>query len=156
MDDDDIEVRLSLLDNLLDDDPDRTTDPVVRAATVLRRFKDSIRRDLAEFLNTRQRCLSWPKQLKELNGSVLDYGIPDVSGSTLSTEDDRKEFLSTISNLIRRHDPRFRTLKITPTANKEATDRTLRFRIQGVIRIAGEVEKTNFDFQLEPVSRVFK
>src|SRR3954470_18006227 len=67
----------SVLDRLLDDAPETTTEPARSRAQLLRDLKQSVRRDLEDLLNTRRRHLDLPPGLAELDHSPLAYGIPD-------------------------------------------------------------------------------
>ena len=114
---------------------------------------ESVRIDLQNLLNTRQRCYSWPKELQELDRSVLDYGIPDLTGANLASAGRRNAFLEQIASIIRRHDARFQAVKVQPLDGKDPSDRTLRFRVEAVLRVETEAETAIFDFQIEPVTR---
>ena len=66
----------SVLDRLIDDEPTATREPPKSRGQVLRDLKQSVRRDLENLLNTRQRCKSWPENLSELEVSLVNYGFP--------------------------------------------------------------------------------
>lgn len=149
-------LRTSLIDQLIDDDPDTTVEAAPTAQQTFRTVIDGLKRDLLELLNTREHCLSWPTQLTALGRSVHAYGIPDISGAHLATSADRDAFLRTLGPVIRRCDPRFKSVNIVPDDRGESADRTLRFRIEAVVRVEGGQESVAFDFKLEPVSRTFE
>ena len=149
-------IRLSLLDDLLDDEPESSRDPQRSEAMLTRQLRDSVRRDLQNLLNTRQRCLSWPRELSELNGSVINYGIPDITGANLAAKQAREDFLDSLSGLIRSNDPRFKSVKTIAIENSDPLDRTLRFRIEAILRVETGAETVTFDFELEPVRRNFE
>ena len=71
----------SLLDRLIDEEPDDSREPPKSRSQLLRELKQSIRRDLENLLNTRQRCRSWPENFDELTVSLVSYGIPDMAGT---------------------------------------------------------------------------
>jgi type VI secretion system protein ImpF len=75
----------SLLDRLTDDDPASTAEPRERRVLSLRTLRDGVLRDLAWLLNTT--CLlsagEAPK-LPHLANSVLNYGVPDLSGNSIA------------------------------------------------------------------------
>jgi type VI secretion system protein ImpF len=146
-------LRAPLLPALLDDDPDSTSDPRSSFRAQVQRLKESVRRDLQDLLNTRQRCRSWPRELGELERSVLDYGVVDVTGANLASADRRSAFLAQLAAAIQRHDARFQSVVVSPLDNSDPQDRTLRFRIEAVLRVETGAETAVFDFQLEPVSR---
>jgi type VI secretion system protein ImpF len=78
----------SLLDRLIDDAPDKTQESREQRVFSLSRLRDAAMRDLAWLLNTTnlaagQDLSAYP----EVAGSVVNYGIPDLSGMTVSGTD---------------------------------------------------------------------
>ena len=149
-------IRMPFLYALLDDEPERASEPRQTARALVRRFRESVRMDLQNLLNTRERSVSWSKDLTELNSSVLNYGVRDVTGANLSSGGDRDRFLKELANTVRRNDSRFRSVEIHSLDNADPLDRTLRFRIEARISVEAGTDSTTFDFQLEPVSRHFE
>ncbi|MET0857453.1 MAG: type VI secretion system baseplate subunit TssE [Telluria sp.] len=78
----------SLLDRLSDDEPDNTSEPRERRVLSLRTLRQGVLRDLAWLLNTTNllSVLDTGK-LPHLANSVLNYGVPDLSGHSLSSLD---------------------------------------------------------------------
>jgi type VI secretion system protein ImpF len=140
----------SVLDRLLDDDPGVSREPPRGRDQVLREMKESVRRDLENLLNTRRRIFAWPAGLKELNRSVVGYGIPDVTGSALGADQAREEFCRLLQTVLRQYEPRFKSVEVRPVANAEPLDRTLRFRIDALLRVDPAPEPVAFDSRLEP------
>lgn len=151
-----VQPRVSLLDQLQDDDPSTSVEAQPSDQQLYRIVIDGLKRDLLELLNTRRRCRSWAKQWSELDRSVLAYGIPDIAGAHLATARDRDAFLKTLGPLIRRCDQRFRAVRITADDSRDSSDRILRFRIEATVRIEGGTEAIAFDFKLEPTTRTFE
>ena len=142
----------SLLDRLLDDNPGVEKEASITPQQSLRNLHQSVRRDLEALLNTRRRCGSYPMQLKELDKSLVNYGIPDFTGANLSSPDSRSEFVAVIESVIRRYEPRFKSVRATLLDNVEPLDRTLRFRIDAVVYAEPAPESLVFDSSLEPVT----
>lgn len=149
------ELRLPLLDQLIDDDPGTREEAPPTAGQTYRQVIDALKRDLLDLLNTRERCLSWPKNLKELDRSILSYGIPDITGANLAAVKDRDAFLQSLAPVIRRGDPRYQAVRIIPADRSDSTDRILRFRIEAVVRVESGTESVAFDLKLEPITRLF-
>jgi len=122
----------SVLDRLLDDQPDVSTEPVASQTQVLRQVHRSVRRDLENLLNTRIRSRSWPKELTELNRSVVGYGVPDISAADLAQSMERRAFLRTIESVIRTYEPRFKTVRVTILQNADMTERLVIYNPIGV------------------------
>jgi type VI secretion system protein ImpF len=145
----------SVLDRLLDDDPEVRREPAASRNQVLRELKMSVRRDLENLLNTRVRCLMPPEQCKELKQSLVNYGIPDITGSDLGSSHDRDEFCRVLQNVIRQYEPRFKTVKVTPISSADPQDRTFRFRIDALLQAEPAPEPIIFDSQLRPGTEEF-
>ena len=99
-------LQLSLLDRLIDANPEREQDPPLSRGQALRELRQAVRRDLEHLLNARQRCRSWPRRLDQLDRSLLNYGIPDFSGVELGASERREDFRSAVEQVIRRAEPR--------------------------------------------------
>src|SRR4051812_21448523 len=107
----------SVLDRLLDDDPEVTTEPAKNRAQLLRELKLSVRRDIEALLNTRRRNLTPPPGLKELADSLLTYGIPDFSGTGPTSAKDREAFCRVLEGIIRENEPRLVSVAVELAAN---------------------------------------
>ena len=145
-------LNASLLYRLLDDNPGVQQEASITQQQSLRNLHQAIRRDLETLLNTRRRCDPYPAQLKELDKSLVNYGIPDFSGANLSSADSRAQFVRLIESVIRRYEPRFKSVRATLLDNVEPLDRTLRFRIDAVVYAEPAPENLTFDSSLEPVT----
>jgi type VI secretion system protein ImpF len=78
----------SLLDRLTDDEPDQQAESRERRVMSMRSLREGVLRDLAWLLNTTN-LLSVtahlrPQRLPHLASSVLNYGMPDMSGASLA------------------------------------------------------------------------
>lgn len=142
----------SVLDRLLDEEPELTRESPKSRAQVLRELKQSVRRDLENLLNTRRSWLALPEDLKELEVSLVNYGIPDLTGADLGAAADRDEFRRTLEQVIRRYEPRFKTVRVEMVENAEPTDRVLRFRIDALLHAEPAPEPVVFDSSLQPAT----
>ena len=149
-------VLLSVMDRLLDDDPDRTKELPPGTTELHRKIREAIRRDVESFFNTRKRCVPIPEGYRELSGSLLDYGVPDLIGRNLSSANRRRQFLRELESLLRAHDRRFKSVKITATGDAKGDDRALRFRIDVLMHAEPAPETIIFDSRIEPVSKAFE
>ena len=123
---------------------------------MLRELKLSVRRDLENLLNTRQCCVSWPEHLKELKQSLLNYGIPDLTGASLSSAKERDDLCRALQAVIARHEPRFKSVRVTGLDNAEPLDRTLRFRIEALLLVDPAPEPIVFDSMQRPATGTFE
>ena len=142
----------SVLDRLLDAEPTVTREPAKTRSQVLRELKQSLRRDLENLLNTRWRATSWPENLEELELSLVNYGIPDITGAGLGSAQNREDFRRIVEGVIRHFEPRFKTIKVEMLDNAEPLDRALRFRIDALLYAEPAPEPVVFDSALQPAT----
>ena len=96
----------SLLDRLRDDHPDETKESLRERVLSLPELRRSVRRDVGWLLNACNLGKS-VEAYPEVARSVLNYGIPDLAGFTVSTiELDVLE--RTIQQALERFEPRLR------------------------------------------------
>jgi type VI secretion system protein ImpF len=75
----------SLLDRLTDDEPDQEVESRERRVLSVRSLREGVLRDLAWLLNTTNLLsVSDVPRLPHLASSVLNYGMPDMSGASLA------------------------------------------------------------------------
>lgn len=146
----------SVLDRLLDDDPQTSVDPPRNEFQVLKGLKQAVRRDLQNLLNTRWRCIGWPTDLSELDESLVNYGIPDFTGANMVSGGSREDFLRIIGETIQRFEPRLKRVRVELVDNRDHEDRTLRFRIDAVLVADPEPLPVVFDSALERTSGSFR
>src|SRR6266436_8345335 len=121
----------SVLDRLLDYEPDVSREAPRGHNQVLAELKLSLRRDLENLLNTRCRCVTWPPDLTELQQSLVNYGVLDITGADLGPVKGREQFCRSLQAVLRQYEPRFKTVKVQLLTNTDPLDRTLNFRIDG-------------------------
>jgi type VI secretion system protein ImpF len=146
----------SVLDRLLDDEPQVRSEPGRPRHQVLRELKQSVRRDLENLLNTRRRCRPWPADLADLEQSLVNYGLPDFTGTNMGSAEGREQFRLTLESIIRRWEPRFQTVRVELLDSTEPLDRTVRFRIDALLRADPAPEPVIFDSVLEPSTGAFE
>ena len=133
----------SLLDRLIDRDDERRS----IAATV----REGLRRDVEAMLNSRRWITSWPRELEELDRSLVNYGLDDLVNESIASSDFRDRFVEQVELLIRRLEPRISRCEVTVLSNRDELDRTLRFRISGLVVIDGDRQELMFDSHVDPV-----
>ncbi len=146
----------SVLDRLLDDEPGASREAPRSRHQVLRELKAAVRRDLENLLNTRVRFTTWPAHLTELEKSLISYGIPDVTAADLGNARNREQFRRKLEDVVRRFEPRFKTVSIRLLEPDDWTDRTLRFRIDALLHVEPVPEPVVFDSAVEPSTGDFK
>jgi type VI secretion system protein ImpF len=145
----------SVLDRLLDDDPQAAVDPPKSRGQYLLELRQRLRRDVEALLNTHQCWRALPRELTELGKSLLSYGMPNFLGIATVGDAARTQFRLDIEALLREFEPRFKKVSVTMLENPDNLERTLRFRIDALVQADPDLEPVSFDSMLEPVHRRF-
>ena len=146
-------LRASILDRLIDNDPQSSVDMDANKYHKLKNLRHSVRRDLENLLNTRYKIMEPAEEFKELELSLLNYGLPDLATVNMSDTDKKQEFIDSFETILREYEPRFKTIKVSYLDNTDKLDRTLRFRIDATLYADPYPEVIVFDSVLEPVTR---
>lgn len=144
----------SLLDRLIIKHAGTAAEGLRQNRYTLSQLKNALRRDLEDLLNTYQRALATPADLKALARSVFDYGIPDLTDVDLSSERQIETFRGRLEGAILQFDPRFRQVKVT-VEPRDPADHVLRFRIDAVVFVYPAEEEIVLHSYLEPATRRF-
>ena len=146
--DNELRVTTSVLDRLLDYEPEITREPIASRSKNLRQLKQSVQRDLEWLLNTRQIAGGLPPELKETNNSVAAFGLPDFTTLSIDSADDQKFIKREIEEAVRRFEQRLEgvVVSIEPV---RPTERVLRFRIDARLKIDPAPEPITFDTVLQ-------
>ena len=150
----DKKLRPSILERLLDDEPTLRSDRDLGQHQYIRQLRDSVRRDLENLLNTRCCIVGPPDDLRELDKSLLNYGLPDLATVNIVDAKKRNEFTERLQKTLLEFEPRFKSVKVTYNEAADSNDRTLHFRIDAVIYAEPQPEVIVFDSALEAVTRL--
>jgi len=151
----------SILDRLIDENPESSVESDRSRAQLLRELKLSVRRDLENLLNTRA-CLfplpdPLPDHYKHLEKSLVNYGIPDFSSLGMGGREQRDQLRKRLERVIQHFETRFLRVEVVMIDNRnDHRDRTIRFRIEGMLHAEPSPEPVAFDSQLQPGSGDFK
>ena len=134
----------SVLDRLIDEEPDSSADRPKSGAQRLREFRAAVLRDVANLLNTRRR---WPppEDGTHLVPSIVDYGIRDVTAADMSTAAEREAFRREVETALRTYEPRFRSVRVEMLADPTGIDRSLRFHVDAVLHTEPVPEPLAFE-----------
>ncbi len=146
-------LRASILDRLLDDEPQISVDADTNKYHKLKNLRNSVRRDLENLLNTRHRIMEPAEELPQLELSLLNYGLPDLATVNMSDLDKKQQFIDNFESILRDYEPRFKSVKVSLQDNTDKLDRTVRFRIDATLYADPYPEVIVFDSVLEPVTR---
>jgi type VI secretion system protein ImpF len=123
-----------LLDRLTDDEPEVKQESRDRRITSLRKYKRAVLRDLAMLLNSKTNPTGDEiYEFTEAASSVLNYGILDLCGATISAIRPA-EFEAQVKQAILRFEPRIsqKQLSVRVASPEDPQHiRTLSFEIEG-------------------------
>jgi len=146
--DNEARITNSVLDRLLDYEPEMSREAVATRSKSLRDLKQSVRRDLEWLLNTRQMAGGVPSDLKETSNSVAAYGLPDFTHLSIDSGADQKFIKREVEEAIRRFEQRLENVVVSMETAK-SIDRVLRFRIDAHLKIDPVPEPITFDTVLQ-------
>ena len=152
--DNEVRVTLSVLDRLIDYEPEMTREAPASRSKNMRQLKQSLRRDLELLLNTRH-TREIPPDLKEVNASLAAYGLPDYSSANVKSPSDQNRMRRTLENLISTFEPRLTDVNVTLEPARE-NERALHFRIDAQLLVDPAPELITFDTVLQLVNGEYK
>ncbi|MCI0335947.1 MAG: type VI secretion system baseplate subunit TssE [Acidobacteria bacterium] len=152
----DYEIRItpSVLDRLIDHEPELAREAPASRAKTLRDLKDSVRRDLEWLLNTRQVVGGIPEGLRELSRSLAAYGLPDFTSISIKSPADQLRTQRALEAAISAFEPRLEDVTVTIIPARDL-EQKLRFRIDARLRIEPTPEPVTFDTVLQAVSNQY-
>ena len=142
----------SLLDRLIDMEPDRSSEPLWRGSYRLEELREHVRRDLEYLLNTRHGRLDLVSRPGELAVSSLSYGLPDFTGIIGGGVETRERIRGTVKRAVRDFEPRLTNVLVTVRDPEYEFDRNIRLTIQAVLCVDPIVELVTFDTTVEAAS----
>ena len=146
-------LRPSIIDRLIDNDPGNQVEVDSGQHQKLKDLRQSVRRDLENLFNSRVRLMEPDEKLHQLKLSILNYGLPDLATVNLTNIEKRRQFVQEMERLLLEFEPRFKTVNVIYVENTNASERMLKFRIEGTLYADPSPEAVVFDSLLEPVSR---
>lgn len=142
----------SLLDRLIDEEPDQSSEPLWRGSYRLDELREHVRRDLEHLLNTRHGRLDLVTKSPELAISTLTFGLPDFTGIIGGGLENREHLRSAVEKAVRDFEPRLTNLVVVIRDPENEFDRNIRLTIQAVLWVDPIVELVTFDTTVEASS----
>jgi type VI secretion system protein ImpF len=144
----------SVLDRLVDLEPRISTEPPTSRPRSLAQLKESVKRDLEWLLNSKRTPEPVPPGLPHLEQSLLTFGMPDLSALSLSSVHDQDSLRRAIETVIRRFEPRLIGVSVSQV-DVVGRDRSIRFRIDAMLKVDPAPEPVTFDSELQLSSKAF-
>jgi type VI secretion system protein ImpF len=147
-------ITQSLIDRLIDDDPQGSADAHESEEDAVARYKVALRRDLENLLNTRRPWLPGVARYPGLDRTVIGYGIPDLSTEDMSVPAVRERVRRVVAQVIREHEPRLSEIDIE--MDDGPTSRGMRLRISAVLNIMQSEETVVYEASVRPGDRTIE
>ena len=143
-----IKTTASILDRLIDYEPDVSKELPKSRAKTLTELKQAVRRDLEWLLNTKRSVVEIPESLEETTNSMATYGLRDLTGLGISNPAEQQRLIKEVEKTLKTFEPRFMDLKVKlePMNNLE---RSMRFKIEANLDVEPAPEPIVFDTVLE-------
>ena len=133
------QLQASILDRLIDDEPDFQDAPSRTEGISISELRKNVRRDIEALLNARIQWHTWPSQ------------YADFSSMSVSSHEGRALLCETVRNTILKFEPRFIEVEVF-TDDEVPVNRVLNLRINALLYADPEPEFISFDSEVEPVN----
>jgi type VI secretion system protein ImpF len=144
-------VARSIIDRLIDEDPDRLQDPPLTQAEQLRELRECIRRDLEALLNTRRRPTAPPSIYDELGDALVSFGVDGMVSANLVTD----EAKSRLERRIALFETRLSDVQVSILKSRGSGERALRLRIHATFRVHEGMPPISFESTIDPSTQRF-
>jgi type VI secretion system protein ImpF len=149
--------RQSLLDRLVDTEPQLAADPPLSWSESVARLRAAVLRELGWLLNTRRTPEPAPAHSHpELQSSLYHYGLADVSSLGSDATETRQRLVRQLEECIRTFEPRLTGVRVVPRAEGGDATHRIPFVVEGLLRTEPHPERVEFDTVLEVTSGEFR
>jgi type VI secretion system protein ImpF len=142
-------VQQGLLDRLVDYEPENRFETPLTRAESLRQLRLSVKRDLEWLLNSTRMPIEIPESCKEVEKSLLFYGLPDIS--SVSGHDNARQLRlqRSLEEAIQTFEPRLSRARVISREKFRATKGSITFHVEALLMIDPAPERISFDTVLE-------
>ncbi len=137
-------IQTSVLDRLIDYEPGVSHEPVQNRLPGINQIKASVIRDLENLLNTKRFIFPVPVEYREVSNSLFVYGLRDFTSQDPRSPSLKQQLRNDVEKTISRFDSRLRNITVRLETSKQ-NERSVRFRITGLLVIATQTEPVTFD-----------
>src|ERR1035437_5233037 len=142
-------VTQSVLERLIDRDPSNSADAAVTRAQSVRQLKTALRRDLEWLLNSRRTPEAVGSEFRELEQSLFNFGLPDVTSLSWDSLRDRGKLARMLEQTLNTFEPRLLKVKVAVIEAAPGTQHVLRFQIEGLLDMDPSPQHISFDTVLQ-------
>jgi len=129
----------SLLEKLLDDEPNREEEAPLTEQATLRLVKHGLQRDVENLLNSRRSIQSISPAFEELADSLVNYGLSRPHISDAKRLRSQASLCQRIADTIRSFEPRLQEVRVFPNlppSSPPRSDGVMKFTIEGFLTVA--------------------
>jgi type VI secretion system protein ImpF len=137
-------IQASILDRLIDREPDVSREAVSHQVADIRAIKQSVMRDMENLLNTRRKIFPVPEEFREVNNSLFVYGLPDFSSLNPRSPQVKQQLRRDVEQTITRFERRLMNVKVKIEMS-DKMDQKICFRISGILHVEPLSEPVTFD-----------
>lgn len=141
----------SLLDRLIDDEPEQAIEPAESDAQALARYKAGLRRDLEALLNSKRPDLDAFELYPEVEQTVTGFGIADISTEDLATLGARDRVRRMVAQAIRTHETRLTDVDVEIDDGPTSTG--IRLRISAQLTLTRGKDAVVYEASVRPGDR---
>ena len=127
-----LQVDLPFVDKLINDDYKKSNGVSIDRATVSQ-LRNSIIRDIETLLNSRRQWQLETNSLKELNKSILSYGLPDFFYHFSNIEEAKLRICRQIKHCIQTFEPRLSKVHVESEEETLTDERLVSIKISALI-----------------------
>jgi len=142
-------VTQSVLERLIDRDPAGASEAPPTRAQSLRTLKAALRRDLEWLLNTRQSPEAVDAGFPEVEHSLYNFGLPDLTALSWDSSRDRARLARLIEQTLDVFEPRLKRVKVMILEAAPGAQHVMRFQIEGLLDMDPAPELISFDTVLQ-------
>jgi type VI secretion system protein ImpF len=114
-----------------------------------REMMNAVLRDLEDLLNTRRTSRDLPEEWTELQRSIVEYGLPDLTSLDAMTAKQQEAIGRVLEAAVTLFEPRLRHVRATLVNAANEKTRTVRFHIEARLCVEPAPEGVSFETVLE-------
>ena len=141
----DLLVEGTLLDRLIDRDPDMSGDRHMTRADSIREYKQALQRDLEWLMNARRADDPDPGRFPELARSVMHFGLPDLTSLSRDSGESLARLAVFIEQALAIYEPRLANVKVSVAPQEDVPLADVRIQVEAVLRLEPSPERISFD-----------
>lgn len=130
------EAGFTLLDLLIDEEPQSSAERPLSESLREQAVREGVERDISQMLSTRHWLGTWPPELELLKFSLLNYGLPDMTGAAIDSKPVQTVLAQTVRMALEVYEPRLTNIKVAISTG--FGERGARMLVSGDLRGAPE------------------